>query len=125
MQVSYAIGVAEPCGLFINTYGTSKVGLTDGEIANKVSKVFDLRPYAIEQNLKLRNPIYQETASYGHMGKEYYVADKTFNKGSANELTLKDLEFFTWEKLDRVEDIKKNLIINHIKAVSSKRLFLC
>lgn len=109
MQVSYAIGVAEPCGLFINTYGTSKVGLTDGEIANKVSKVFDLRPYAIEQNLKLRNPIYQETASYGHMGKEYYVADKTFNKGSANELTLKDLEFFTWEKLDRVEYIKKNL----------------
>ena len=109
VQVSYAIGVAEPCGLFINTYGTSKVGLTDGEIANKVSKVFDLRPYAIEQNLKLRNPIYQETASYGHMGKEYYVADKTFNKGSANELTLKDLEFFTWEKLDRVEDIKKNL----------------
>lgn len=107
VQVSYAIGVAEPCGLFINTYGTSKVGLTDGEIANKVSKVFDLRPYAIEQNLKLRNPIYQETASYGHMGKEYYVADKTFNKGSANELTLKDLEFFTWEKLDRVEDIKK------------------
>lgn len=109
VQVSYAIGVAEPCGLFINTYGTSKVGLTDGEIANKVSKVFDLRPYAIEQNLKLRNPIYQETASYGHMGKEYYVADKTFNKGSANELTLKDLEFFTWEKLDRVEYIKKNL----------------
>ncbi|AQX12032.1 methionine adenosyltransferase [Elizabethkingia meningoseptica] len=107
VQVSYAIGVAEPCGLFINTYGTSKVGLSDGDIAKKVSNVFDLRPYAIEQNLKLRNPIYQETASYGHMGKDYYVADKTFNKGTANELTLKNLEFFTWEKLDKVEDIKK------------------
>ncbi len=81
VQVSYAIGVAEPCGLYINTYGTAKVDLHDGEIAKKVSTIFDLRPYAIEQNLKLRNPIYQETASYGHMGKEHYVADKTFNKG--------------------------------------------
>jgi len=106
VQVSYAIGVAEPCGLYINTYGTSKVGLNDGEIAQKVSEIFDLRPYAIEQNLKLRNPIYQETASYGHMGRESYIADKTFNKDQKNELTLKDLEFFTWEKLDRVEDIK-------------------
>ena len=106
MQVSYAIGVAEPCGLYINTYGTSKVDLHDGEIAGKVSEIFDLRPYAIEQNLKLRNPIYQETASYGHMGKEYYKGDKTFNKGHKNEITLKDLEFFTWEKLDKVEEIK-------------------
>ncbi|KQS93455.1 methionine adenosyltransferase [Chryseobacterium sp. Leaf394] len=106
VQVSYAIGVAEPCGLFITTYGTSKVNLTDGEIAKKVSTVFDLRPYAIEQNLKLRNPIYQETASYGHMGREHYVADKTFNKGHKNELTLEGLEFFTWEKLDKVEEIK-------------------
>ncbi|WP_294214070.1 methionine adenosyltransferase [uncultured Chryseobacterium sp.] len=106
VQVSYAIGVAEPCGLYINTYGTSKVDLHDGEIAGKVSEIFDLRPYAIEQNLKLRNPIYQETASYGHMGKEYYKGDKTFNKGHKNEITLKDLEFFTWEKLDKVEEIK-------------------
>ncbi|MEC5394750.1 methionine adenosyltransferase [Bergeyella sp. RCAD1439] len=107
VQVSYAIGVAEPCGLYINTYGTSKVGLTDGEIAEKVLSIFDLRPYAIEKNLKLRHPIYQETAAYGHMGRESYVADKTFNKGRSNEKTIKDLEFFTWEKLDRVEDIKK------------------
>nr|WP_315027316.1 methionine adenosyltransferase [uncultured Chryseobacterium sp.] len=106
VQVSYAIGVAEPCGLYINTYGTAKVDLHDGDIAKKVSAIFDLRPYAIEQNLKLRNPIYQETASYGHMGKEHYVADKTFNKGHKNEITLKDLEFFTWEKLDKVEEIK-------------------
>jgi S-adenosylmethionine synthetase len=91
VQVSYAIGVAEPCGLYINTYGTAKVDLHDGEIAKKVSAIFDLRPYAIEQNLKLRNPIYQETASYGHMGKEHYVADKTFNKGHKNELTWKVL----------------------------------
>lgn len=107
VQVSYAIGVAEPCGVFVNTYGTSKVNLTDGEIAKKVQKLFDLRPYAVEQNLKLRNPIYQESASYGHMGREPYVADKIFNKGKDNELVIKDLEFFTWEKLDRVEDVKK------------------
>lgn len=106
VQVSYAIGVAEPCGLYINTYGTSKVDLHDGEIAKKVSTIFDLRPYAIEQNLKLRNPIYQETASYGHMGKEHYVGNKTFNKGQKNELTLEGLEFFTWEKLDKADEIK-------------------
>jgi len=107
VQISYAIGVAKPCGLYINTYGTSKVNLTDGEIAEKVQQLFDLRPYAIEQNLKLRNPIYCETAAYGHMGRNYYVADKTFNKGAKNELTIKGLEFFTWEKLDKVEEIKK------------------
>lgn len=106
VQVSYAIGVAEPCGLYINTYGTAKVDLNDGEIAKKVSMVFDLRPYAIEQNLKLRNPIYQDTASYGHMGRESYVASRTFNKGHKNELTLENLEFFTWEKLDKVDEIK-------------------
>ena len=80
VQVSYAIGVAEPCGLYINTYGTSKLNISDGEIAERVLKIFDLRPYAIEQNLKLRNPIYQETASYGHMGRESYIADKVFHK---------------------------------------------
>ena len=107
VQISYAIGVAKPCGLYINTYGTSKVNLTDGEIAEKVQQLFDLRPYAIEQNLKLRNPIYRETAAYGHMGRNYYVADKTFNKGAKNELTIKGLEFFTWEKLYKVEERKK------------------
>ncbi|MBV2165104.1 MAG: methionine adenosyltransferase [Kaistella sp.] len=107
VQVSYAIGVAEPCGLYINTYGTSKVNFHDGEIAQKVQKIFDLRPYAIEQNLKLRNPIYQETASYGHMGRDAYVGSKTFNKGKKNELTIDNLEFFTWEKLDKVDEIKK------------------
>ena len=107
VQVSYAIGVAEPCGLYINTYGTSKINLTDGEIAKKVQQIFDLRPYAIEQSLKLRNPIYQETAAYGHMGRTPYIADKIFNQGEKNELIIKDLEFFTWEKLDKVEKIKK------------------
>ena len=107
VQVSYAIGVAEPCGLFISTNGTAKVNLTDGEIAEKLKNIFDLRPYAIEQNLKLRNPIYQETASYGHMGREYYVGSKTFNKGKGNQKIIDDLEFFTWEKLDKVDEIKK------------------
>lgn len=107
VQVSYAIGVAEPCGVYINTYGTSKVNFHDGEIAEKVQKIFDLRPYAIEQNLKLRNPIYQETASYGHMGRDAYVGSKTFNRGKKNELTIDNLEFFTWEKLDKVDEIKK------------------
>ncbi|SFI85495.1 methionine adenosyltransferase [Kaistella treverensis] len=107
VQVSYAIGVAEPCGLYVNTYGTSKVDLHDGEIAGKIQKIFDLRPYAIEQNLKLRNPIYQETASYGHMGREHYIADKIFKRANGEDLIVKDLEFFTWEKLDKVEEIKK------------------
>lgn len=106
VQVSYAIGVVEPCGLYINTYGTAKVDLNDGQIAEKVKKLFDLRPYAIEHNLKLRYPIYQETASYGHMGREYFVGSKTFNKGKANEKTIDNLEFFTWEKLDYVDKIK-------------------
>ena len=108
VQVSYAIGVAEPCGLFISTNGTSKVGISDGDLAKRVQKIFDLRPYAIEQNLKLRNPIYQETAAYGHMGREYYVGSKTFNKGKKDkEKTIDNLEFFTWEKLDKVDEIKK------------------
>ncbi len=106
VQVSYAIGVAEPCGLNISTNGTAKVALSDSEIASRVSELFDLRPYAIEQNLKLRNPIYLETAAYGHMGREHYIGNKTFNKGKANELTVEGLEFFTWEKLDRQEEIK-------------------
>lgn len=106
VQVSYAIGVSEPCGVYINTYGTAKVDLHDGKIAEKVKNIFDLRPYAIEQNLKLRNPIYQETASYGHMGREPYTASKTFKQYNGEDFTVENLEFFTWEKLDKVDQIK-------------------
>ena len=105
VQVSYAIGVAKPCGVYVNTYGTSKVGMSDGEIAQKVDEVFDLRPYAIEQRLKLRNPIYSETAAYGHMGREPQTVSKTFNKGKENEKTVQ-VELFTWEKLDYVDRVK-------------------
>jgi len=106
VQVSYAIGVAKPCGLFIDTYGTSKVDMSDGEIARKVEKIFDMRPYAIEQRLKLRNPIYAETAAYGHMGRKPKVVTKVFNKGKDNEKKV-EVELFTWEKLDMVNDVKK------------------
>src|SRR6186997_1155575 len=106
VQVSYAIGVAKPCGLFIDTYGTSKVDMSDGEIARKVEKIFDMRPYAIEQRLKLRNPIYAETAAYGHMGREPKVVTKVFNKGKDNEKKI-EVELFTWEKLDMVNEVKK------------------
>jgi len=105
VQVSYAIGVAKPCGVYVNTYGTAKIDMTDGEIAKKIEEVFDLRPYAIEQRLKLRNPIYSETASYGHMGRENQTVTKTFNKGRKNELSM-EVELFTWEKLDFVDKIK-------------------
>lgn len=106
VQVSYAIGVAKPCGLFIDTYGTAKVKITDGEIAKKVSEIFDMRPYAIEQRFKLRNPIYLETAAYGHMGRKNEVVTKVFNKGKENEKTMK-VELFTWEKLDYLDKVKK------------------
>jgi len=106
VQVSYAIGVAKPCGLFLDTYGTAKVDLTDGEIARQVEKIFDLRPYAIEQRLKLRNPIYSETAAYGHMGRESKIVTKIFNKGKDNEKKI-EVELFTWEKLDYVDKVKK------------------
>lgn len=106
VQVSYAIGVAKPCGLYVNTYGTSKVNMSDGEIARKVEKLFDMRPYAIEQRLKLRNPIYSETAAYGHMGRKPQIKEKTFNKGKENEKRMK-VELFTWEKLDMVDAVKK------------------
>jgi len=105
VQVSYAIGVAKPCGLFVNTYGTAKVNLTDGQIAKIVEKIFDMRPYAIEQRLKLRNPIYSETASYGHMGREPKTVTKVFNKGKDNEKKV-TVELFTWEKLDYVKQVK-------------------
>ncbi|HNY55066.1 MAG: methionine adenosyltransferase [Chitinophagales bacterium] len=106
VQVSYAIGVAKPCGLFIDTNGTSKVNLTDGEIAKIAEKIFDMRPYAIEQRFKLRNPIYSETAAYGHMGRKNEVVTKIFNKGKENEKKVQ-VELFTWEKLDYVDKVKK------------------
>ncbi len=105
VQVSYAIGVAEPCGLYVNTYGTAKVGLTDGEIAVKVGQIFDMRPYFIEQRLKLRNPIYQETAAYGHMGRKNEVVTKTFTAPDGKQVT-REVELFTWEKLDYVDQVK-------------------
>lgn len=106
VQISYAIGVAKPCGLFVNTYGTSKVALSDGEIADKLSELFDLRPYAIEQRLKLRNPIYSETAAYGHMGRRNETVVKEF-KGSDGTSLKVEVELFTWEKLDYVDKIKE------------------
>jgi S-adenosylmethionine synthetase len=105
VQVSYAIGVAEPCGLFIDTYGTSKVDMTDGEMAKKISEIFDMRPYFIEQRLKLRNPIYSETAAYGHMGRKNEVVSKTFTAPDGSAVT-KEVELFTWEALDYVDKIK-------------------
>ena len=106
VQLSYAIGVVEPIGVFVNTYGKSNVGLTDGEIARKIEEVYDLRPAAIEQGLKLRFPIYLETASYGHMGRTPQVVTKTFNSPYWEKKTL-EVELFTWEKLDYVDRFKK------------------
>ncbi|MEY2760937.1 MAG: Methionine adenosyltransferase, partial [Bacteroidota bacterium] len=105
VQVSYAIGVAKPCGLFIDTYGTAKVNLTDGEIARKVEAIFDMRPYFIEQRLKLRNPIYSETAAYGHMGRKNEIVTKEFT-GPNGQKVSKEVELFTWEKLDYVDKVK-------------------
>jgi len=106
VQVSYAIGVAKPCGLFIDTYGTAKVDMTDGEIARKVEAIFDMRPYFIEQRLKLRNPIYSETAAYGHMGRKNEIVTKEFT-GPNGQKVSKEVELFTWEKLDYLETVKK------------------
>ena len=106
VQVSYAIGVAEPTGVYVNTYGTAKVKLTEGEIAKKIQEIFPLRPYDIEQRLKLRNPIYSETASYGHMGRTPKVVTKVFS--SPYHRTKKiEVELFTWEKLDYVDKVKE------------------
>ncbi len=106
VQVSYAIGVVEPTSIFIDTYGSSALGLTDGEIAQKVGEIFDMRPAAIEERLKLRNPIYQETAAYGHMGKEPKTITKVFESPYSGKVE-KEVELFTWEKLDHVDAIKK------------------
>ncbi|WP_329805808.1 methionine adenosyltransferase [Flavobacterium facile] len=105
VQVSYAIGVAKPCNIYVNTYGTANNGLLDSQISDKVAQLFDLRPYAIEQNLKLRTPIYSETAAYGHMGRKNEVVTKTFKSPNGEVKTI-EVELFTWEKLDRVADIK-------------------
>ena len=106
VQVSYAIGVAEPVNIYVNTYGRSHVNMSDGEIAKKIEKLFDLRPKAIERTLKLRQPIYRETAAYGHMGRKNEVVEKTFTS-RYHETKVMKVELFTWEKLDRVDDIKK------------------
>jgi S-adenosylmethionine synthetase len=105
VQVSYAIGVAEPCGIFVDTYRTSKIDMNDGEIAKKVSEIFDMRPYFIEQRLKLRNPIYSETAAYGHMGRTPEVVTKSFTSPDGTTIT-REVELFTWEKLDYVDKVK-------------------
>ena len=106
VQVSYAIGVAKPTSINVVTYGTSKVGLTDGEISKKVEAIFDMRPYFIEQRLKLRNPIYSETAAYGHMGRKPETVSKTFRTPNGEEKTV-SVELFTWEKLDFVDKVKE------------------
>lgn len=105
VQVSYAIGVAKPMGIYVNTYGTSTVGLHDGEIAKKVEEIFDMTPYAIETRFKLRNPIYSETAAYGHFGKEPRTVTKTFTHHDGTKFD-REVELFTWEKLDYVEKVK-------------------
>ena len=106
VQVSYAIGVAEPVNIYVNTYGRSHVNMSDGEIAQKIEQLFDLRPKAIERTLKLRQPIYRETAAYGHMGRKNEIVKKTFTS-RYHETKVMEVELFTWEKLDRVDDIKK------------------
>ena len=106
VQVSYAIGVAKPMNIYVNTYGRSRVNMTDGEIAQKIEQLFDLRPKAIERTLKLRQPMYLETAAYGHMGRQSEVIKKTFTSRYHETKTI-DVELFTWEKLDRVDDIKR------------------
>ena len=107
VQVSYAIGVAQPMGLYVDTKGTSKVGLSDGEIAKKIEAIFDMRPYAIETRLKLRNPIYGPTAAYGHMGRQSEVKELTFMDYTSKKPKKMKVELFTWEKLDYVAKVKK------------------
>jgi len=106
VQVSYAIGVAKPMNIYVNTYGRSKVKMSDGEIAKRIEKLFDLRPKAIERSLKLRQPMFLETAAYGHMGRQPEVVKKTFTSHYHETKTI-DVELFTWEKLDRVDDIRR------------------
>ena len=105
VQVAYAIGVAQPVGLYVNTYGTSKVNLTDSQIAEKVNELFDMRPAAIVKRFGLKNPIFRETAAYGHMGREPFTREVTFSKNG--DSFTKEIEFFTWEKLDYVDKVKE------------------
>ena len=112
VQISYAIGVAKPVNIYVNTYGRSRVGVSDAEIAQKISELFDLRPKKIEETLKLRQPMYLETAAYGHMGRKNEIVKKTFSSRYHETKTM-DVELFTWEKLDRVDDIKKKFGINN------------
>lgn len=107
VQVSYAIGVAAPVNIFVNTYGTARAGISDDQIAEKINEMFDLRPGAIEEMLKLRNPIYRETAAYGHMGREPKTVKKTFRSRYDGAPVEKEVELFTWEKVDRVNEIKE------------------
>jgi S-adenosylmethionine synthetase len=106
VQVSYAIGVAQPTSINVNTYGTAKVELTDGEISKVIESIFDMRPYFIEQRLKLRTPMYSETAAYGHMGRKNEVVEKSFKTPDGKIKKVK-VELFTWEKLDYVAKVKK------------------
>jgi S-adenosylmethionine synthetase len=106
VQVAYAIGVAQPVGLYVNTYGTAKVNESDGEIAKRIAKIFDMRPYFIEERFNLRTPIYSETAAYGHMGREPKIVEKIFNKGKKTEKKV-TVELFPWEKLNYVDQVKK------------------
>ena len=105
VQVSYAIGVAEPVSIYVNTYGTAQVALSDAEIAEKVKQLFDLRPAAIIRDLKLTQPMYEETAKYGHVGRTNEVVTKTFLDADGHEYT-REVELFTWEKLDRIDQVK-------------------
>ena len=107
VQVSYAIGVAEPVGIFVNTFGTSKVKLTDGEIAKMIGKMFDLRPAIIEKEYGLRKPIYSETAAYGHMGREPRTVEKTFSSFNDKPDKKITVSLFKWEELNKVSVIKK------------------
>jgi S-adenosylmethionine synthetase len=106
VQLAYAIGVAQPVSIYVNTYGRSHVQMSDGEIAEQIGKMFDLRPKAIERMLKLRQPMYLETAAYGHMGRRNEVVKKTFTSHYHETKTI-DVELFTWEKLDKVEQIRQ------------------
>jgi S-adenosylmethionine synthetase len=111
VQVSYAIGVSRPVNIYVNTYGTSKVEMSDSEIALKIDEIFDLRPYFIEKRLKLRSPMYSETAAYGHMGRKNETVTKIFKSYEGREKKMQ-VELFTWEKLDYVDKIRK---IFHIR----------
>jgi len=105
VQVAYAIGVAEPMGLYVSTYGTSKVDFTDGEIAKKLMEIFDMRPYAIEERFQLRTPIYSETAAYGHMGRTCEVVEKTFISQTGEKVNM-NVKLFPWEELNYVDKVK-------------------